>query len=48
MGGISYPTLKIYCTLSLFFPHWHRTRADLFQRTAHGESAEGLRQGSTK
>ena len=31
-----------------FFPHWHRTRADPFQRTAHGESAEGLRQGSTK
>ena len=25
-----------------------RTRADPFQRTAHGESAEGLRQGSTK
>ena len=31
-----------------FFPHWHRMRADPFQRTAHGESAEDLRQGSTK
>lgn len=38
---------RVKCCLP-FFPHWHRTRADPFQRTAHGESAEGLRQGSTK
>ena len=31
-----------------FFLHWHRTRADLFQKTAHGESAEGLKQENTK
>ena len=38
---------RVKCCLP-FFPHWHRTRADSFQRTAHGESAEGLRQGSKK
>lgn len=31
-----------------FFPHWRRTRADPFKRTAHGESAEGLKQKNTK
>ena len=31
-----------------FFPHWHRMRAGPFQRTTHGESAEGLKQENTK
>ena len=31
-----------------FFLHWHRTRADPFQKTAHGESAEGLKPENTK
>ena len=38
---------KAKCFL-LFFPLWLRTRADPFQRTAHGESAGGLKQESTK
>ena len=28
-----------------FFPHWHRTRADPFQKTAHGESVNDLNKG---
>ena len=31
-----------------FFPHWHRMRAGPFQRIAHWESAEGLKQENTK
>ena len=31
-----------------FFLHWHRTRANPFQKTAHGESAEGLKPENTK
>ena len=34
--------------LLTIFPLWRRTRAARFQRTAHGESAEGLKQESTK
>lgn len=34
--------------LLTIFPHWHRMRAGPFQRTAHGESAEGLKQENTK
>ena len=34
--------------LLTIFPLWRRTRAARFQRTAHGESAEGLKQKSTK
>ena len=28
-----------------FFHHWHRTRADPFQKTAHGESVNDLNKG---
>lgn len=38
---------KVKCFLP-FFPRWHRTRAAPFQRTAHGESAGGLKQESIK
>ena len=34
--------------LLTIFPLWRRTRAAPFQRTAHGESAGGLKQESTK
>lgn len=38
---------RVKCCLP-FFPHWHRMKAGPFQRTAHGESAEGLKQENTK
>ena len=45
---ISIPSMqKVKCFLP-FFPRWHRTRAAPFQRTAHGESAGGLKQESIK
>ena len=45
---ISIPSMQREKCCLPFFPHWHRMRADPFQRTAHGESAEGLRQENTK
>lgn len=45
---ISIPSMqRAKCCLP-FFPHWHRMRADPFQRIAHGESAEGLKQENIK
>ena len=38
-----------YVAVSVSYTHlWHRMRAGPFQRTAHGESAEGLKQENTK
>nr|WP_278460698.1 TrkA family potassium uptake protein [Mediterraneibacter faecis] len=47
-GGSGYPSMqRAKCCLS-FFPHWHRMRAGPFQRIAHGESTEGLKQENIK
>ena len=45
---ISIPSMQREKCCLPFFPHWHRMRAGPFQRTVHGEFAEGLKQENTK